>query len=267
MRRQIAAVAVVALLLFAGCNGGSSPAAPTTDAPADTGPTNDTTQDAERVHETPLDASAVGDAHVEALRDAGTYTIQSNATQSSSAQNTTFETNTVVRGDVSTGAVFTRTESRQQNVEGFAFANGTAYQRFEMSGDARYVQADQRMGNASQYARSSVESFVVLFNFTHTGTQRVDGATVHVYEAAGVESLNTSAPAFRGLNKSMVESSSATLHVREDGVVTRAGYDITVTARGQEQTVTATQEYTALGETDVSPPEWIGEAQQNATNQ
>lgn len=231
-----------------------------------TAPSNETPANADPVHETPLDASAVGDAHVEALSDGGTFTIVSNATQSMAGQNTTVETGTLVRGDLSTGAVFTRTESRQ-TLEGFAFANGTAYQRYETGDEPQYVQADQRMGNASQYARSSVESFVVLFNFTHSGTQTADGETVHVYEASGADSLNTSSPAFSSLNESMIDSANATLHVRDDGVVTQAGYDITVTARGQEQTVTATQEYTKLGETDVSPPEWIGEAQQNATSQ
>jgi hypothetical protein len=266
MRRQIAAVAVVALLLFAGCNGGSGPASTPDDPMTTAAPGGETPADADPIYETPLDVSSVADAHVEALNEGGTFTMVSNATQSSSEQNTTAETSTVVRGDLSSGAVFTRTESRQQNVEGYAFANGTAYQRFTMGDDVQYIQADERVGNASQYARSSVETFVGLFNFTHSGTQSSDGATVHVYEAAGVENLNTSAPAFRGVNESMVESADATLHIREDGVVTLASYDITVSAQGQEQTVTAVQKYTDIGETDVSPPEWIGEAQ-NATSQ
>ena len=219
------------------------------------------------IYEVPLDASAVADAHVEALRDAGTYTMQSNATQSRSGQNATIESNTVVRGDFSSGAVFTRSESRQQTVEGYAFGNGTAYRRFVMGDQVQYAQASGQMGNATQYASSSVETFVTLFNFTYAGTQSADGSTVHVYEAAGAESLNTSAPAFRGLNESMVDSANATLHVRDDGVVTQAGYDITVTARGQTQSITATQSYAAIGETDVSPPEWIGEARSNTTSQ
>lgn len=261
MRRQIAAVAVVALLLLAGCNGGSAPSTPEdqmTTAP------NETAQ-AGPIHETPLDPTTVGDAHVEALADAGTFTVVSNATQS--AANTTRETGSVVRGDLSTGAVSTHSESGQQTVDRYAFANGTAYQRLAMGDRVQFQQADQQMGNATQYARSSVESFVTLFNFTYDGTQTVDGSTVHVYEAPDAGSLNTSAPAFSQINESMIDSANATLRVREDGVVTQATYEISVTARGQSQTLTATQEYRAIGETDVSPPAWIGDAQQNATSQ
>lgn len=225
-----------------------------------------TTADGDPLYEVPLDASAVGDAHMEALQNAGTYTMYSNATQSSGGQNTTVDSSTIVRGDLSSGAAFTRSESRQQTVEGYAFGNGTAYRRFVMDDQVQYAQAG-RMGNATQYARSSVETFVTLFDFTYAGTQSVDGSTVHVYEAAGADRLNTSAPAFRSLNESMVDSANATLHVREDGVVTQAGYDITVTARGQTQSIEATQSYASIGETDVSPPAWIGEARSNTTSQ
>ncbi|WP_232686065.1 DUF7537 family lipoprotein [Halobacterium zhouii] len=261
MRRQIAAVAVAALLLFAGCNGGTATTTPEN-------PMTTTPADGEPIYETPLDASAVADAHVEALRDAGTYTMQSNATQSRASQNTTIETSTLVRGDLSSGAVFTHSESRQGTVEAFAFGNGTAYRRLAMGDQIRYMQAGQRTGNATQYARSSVQTFVTLFNFTYAGTQSADGSTVHVYEASGVEGLNTSAQAFAGrLNESMVENANATLHVRDDGVVTQANYNLTVSVGGQTQTLTATQQYTKLGETTVSPPEWIDEARANTTSQ
>lgn len=256
MRRQTATLAVVALLLVAGCTalGGGG----TTDAPGD-GQTGDA------IYETPLDGDAVADAHAAALSDAGSYTIESNATQSSSARNQTTETSTLIRGDLESGAVYTRTAARQQTVEGFGFANGTAYQRYATGDRVQYVNATGRMGNATGYARSTVAQFAGLFEFSYAGTETVDSTTVHVYEAAGSDALNTSAPAWSALNESDVQSVEATMHVREDGVVTRAGYDITVTMQGSQQRVDATQRFTAIGDTSVEPPAWIPDARHNTT--
>lgn len=256
MRRQTATLAVVALLLVAGCSafggGGTT-----------TGPDDGQTGDA--LYETPLDAEAVADAHAAALRDAGSYTVESNATRTDSSRNQTTETSTLIRGDLDSGAIYTRTAARQQTVEGFGFANGTAYQRFATGDRVQYMNATGRLGNATQYARGTVAQFAGLFNFSYAGTSTVDGTTVHVYEASGPGALNTSAPAWSMLNESDVESAQATLHVREDGVITRAGYDITVTLQGSQQRVDVTQRFTAIGETTVEPPVWIPDARQNTS--
>ncbi|MFB6072743.1 MAG: hypothetical protein ABEJ88_07230 [Halobacterium sp.] len=259
MRRTLATLAVAALLVTAGCSafGGGGTDATTTSPPAgDAG---------DPVYETPLNASAVADEHLAALEAAGSYTVESTAVSESSARNATRETNTVIRGDLGSGAVFTRTAARQQVVEGYAFANGTGYQRFEMPDQTRYVNATGRLGNASQYARGTVASFVGLFEFSYAGTTTENGQTVHVYEAEGASSLNTSAPAFASLNESNVKAANATLHVRSDGVVVLASYDITVSLRGNTQRVDATQRFTNVGSTDVSPPAWIPEARANVT--
>lgn len=254
MRRQFAALLVVALVAVAGCAGGSGPAASGADGPSD-----------DPIHETPLDAEAVADAHVDALSDAGSYTIQSDATQSTSAQNRTVETSGEVRGDLSSGAVFSRTETSQRTVELYADGDGTAYQRFVVGNQTQYQNAAGQAGNATQYARGTVASFVGLFDFAYEGTEDVDGETVHVYDAADAASLNTSAPAFGQLNESNIDAASATLHVRDDGVVTMAGYNVTVTFQGATQSIETTQCFTGIGETDVAAPDWLDEATGNSS--
>jgi hypothetical protein len=253
MRRQLAALLVVALVAVAGCAGAGGPAADGSDASS-----------GEPLHETPLDAESVGDAHVDALADAGTYTIESNATQESSARNGTVETGGVVRGDVASGAVFSRTDTAQRTVELYADGDGTAYQRFVAGERTQYRDATGQAGNATQYARDTVTSFVDLFDFSYAGTEDVDGQSVHVYEADGAASVNTSSPAFAQLNQSNVDEASATMHVDGDGVVRLAGYDITVTVRDRTQSIETTQRFTELGSTEVAEPDWLSEAASNA---
>lgn len=264
MRRQFTTLAVVALLVVAGCAAGGSGDGTTTAPEGSTTEATETTTQ-EPIYEPPLDASEMADAHRTVLEDAGSYTVESNSTQETSQRNGTTETTTLVRGDLSSGAVYTRTAARQQTIEGFGFGNGTAYQRYETSDQLQYVNASGRMGNASQYAGSTVESYVGLFNFSYAGTTTENGETVHVYEAEGASELNTSAPAFGTLNESNVDAVNATMHVRDDGLVTLAGYDLTATMQGVQQRVDVTQRFTGVGDTAVEEPAWLDEAKANAT--
>lgn len=264
MRRQFTALAVVALLVVAGCSGGGGGDGTTT-APGDTTTAVDATT-AEPIYGPPLDATEVADAHYAALEDAGSYSVESNATQELSSQNRTTATSTLIRGDLASGAVYTRTAAQQQTIEGYGFGNGTAYQRFQTNDQVQYVNASGRMGNASQYARTTIESYVGLFDFSYAGTTTENGETVHVYEAEGASELNTSAPAFGTLNESNVDAASATMHVREDGLVTLAGYDLTATIQDVEQRVDVTQRFTGVGETTVEEPSWLGEAEENVSS-
>jgi len=261
MRRQFATLAVVALVLVAGCAAGGGDG--TTTVPGDNTTTGDGTTADGPVYETPLNATEMADEHLAALESAGSFTVTSDAAQT--AQNTTTETGTEIRGDLSSGAVFTRTDTNRRVIEGYSFGNGTAYQRYEIGNRTQYVNASGRMGNASSYARGTVASYVPLFEFEYAGTTTEDGESVHVYEAEGTDAVNTSARAFQGLNESNFQSSAATMHVRGDGLVTRAGYDITVTLRGTEQRIDVTQRFSALGETTVESPAWLGEARGNTS--
>lgn len=253
MRRQLAALLVVALVAVAGCAGAGGPAS---DGDGSSG---------DPIYETPLDAEAVADAHMDALRGAGSYTIESDASQTVAGQNRTVETSGEVRGDLSSDAVFSRTESSQRTFELYADGDGTAYQRFVVGNQTQYRNVSGQAGNATQYARTTVSSFVGRFDFTYQGTEDVGGETVHVYEAAEASSLNTSSPAFAQLNESNIDAASATLHVRDDGVVTMAGYNVTVTFQGRTQSIETTQRFTAIGETDVAPPDWLSEAKSDGS--
>jgi len=251
MRRKLAALLVVALVAAAGCAGGSGPAADGSNG--------------DPIYETPLDADTVADAHVDALSDAGSYTIESEGTQTMAGQDKTAETSGEINGDMASDAVLSRTESRQRTIELYAAGDGSAYRKFVAGDQTRYQNVSGQAGNATQYARTTVGSFVGLFDFSYEGTEDVDGETVHVYGAEGAAAVNTSSRAFGQLNESNVDAASATLRVRDDGVVTTAGYNLTVTFQGQTQSVNTTQRFTAVGETDVVEPDWLSEAQSNSS--
>ncbi|SEW29134.1 DUF7537 family lipoprotein [Halobacterium jilantaiense] len=253
MRRKLAALLVVGLVAVAGCAGGSGPAADG----------NTTTGDP--IYETSLDADTVTEAHIDALGDAGSYTIESEGTQTMAGQNQTVETSGEINGDMASDAVFSRTEGVQQTVELYAAGDGTAFRTFIAGDRTRYQNVSGQAGNATQYARTTVQSFVGLFDFSYEGTEDVDGETVHVYGAEGGAAVNTSSRAFGQLNESNIDAATATLRVRDDGVVTTAGYNLTVSFQGQTQSVNTTQRFTAIGDTDVAEPDWLSDAQSNTS--
>jgi hypothetical protein len=254
MRRYLAVLAVVALVAAAGCAGlGADGSQPAGDAAGDP------------LYETPLDADAVADGHLDAVERAGSYTIVANSTQTLRERNQTTTSSSVVAGEFSTNAVYTRTNAQSRTIELYAFGNGTAYQRFATGGEVQYRQAPGRVGNATQYARGTVARAVGLFAFEYAGTESADGSTVHVYEAEGAGTLNTSAPAFRRLNQTNVDAANATLRLRDDGRLVSVSYDVTITVQGTTQRVQTTQRFVDVGATDVSPPAWIGDARANTT--
>ncbi|MCD2199889.1 hypothetical protein LPA44_08270 [Halobacterium sp. KA-4] len=255
MRKQIAAVAVAALLVFAGCsaggNGGATTAPETTAAGGDP------------VYDSPLDAQTVAQAHESVVRDAGSFTLVSTSNQTQGNQSFGVESSTAV--DLATAAYFSRQEASGQTIEQYGFGNGTAYQRISMaSGQTQYT-VPQQSPNTSQLAGSQLASFVGAFSFSHTGTETIDGTETYVYEASGVEDLNQSAPGFSSLDTENVTSMSAQVYVTDDGLVKQFGYSLTVSTSNGEASVATEQQYVDVGSTTVSEPVWLDEARANTS--
>ncbi|MFC3477019.1 DUF7537 family lipoprotein [Halobacterium litoreum] len=247
MRRQSATLAVAALLLVAGCTAlGGSGGGDATDANSDP------------LYETPLDTDAVVDAHVDAVRDAGTFTFETNNSYGESPSQVL-----VFRGDLDTGAVYVTSRSGDSPFQMYRFGNGTAYERRVDDGEVFYDDAANAVDGASNWVGEGVRVPLDLFDFAYVGTTTADGETVHVYEAEGPSSL---APSDGWLSRDdvTVESARATLEIGESGVVKRASYAFTVDDTGGTTSVSVTRTYSNLGETDLSPPAWIPTAR-NAT--
>lgn len=265
MRKQIAAIGVAVLLVFAGCSaggdGGGTTAAPETTgtAPGDT----TTATDTEPVYDSPLDAATVAENHESAIRDAGTFTLVSTSNQTQGDQS--FGVTSSIAADLETGEYFSRQNANSRIVETYGFGNGTAYQRLELSeNETRYV-VPQQSTNTSQLATGNIRSFVNAFAFDHVGTESVDDTSTHVYEASGFEDLNQSASGFGDLSEENVTSIDARVYVTDDGLVKQFEYSVSVSTENGEATVGVQQRYTDVGSTTVEQPSWLDEARENTS--
>ena len=262
MRHKFATVAVVALLVLAGCSAGGGGGDGTTTQTASNGTTQGDVSDP--VYETPLDGQTVAENHRSVIADANTFTLVSTSNQSRGNQSASSES--TLKANYESGAYSSVQQARGRTIEKYVFANGTAYQRFELStGDTRYT-VPQRTANASTIATGQVATFVDAFQYELVGTQTIDGTETYVYEASGVSDLNTSAPAFSNLDTENVSNVGAHVYITDEGLVKQFGYELGLTTNGQEASVNVTQRFTNLGETTVEPPAWIGEARANTTD-
>ncbi|UHH24533.1 DUF7537 family lipoprotein [Halobacterium noricense] len=252
MRKQIAAVAVAALLVFAGCSAGGGGG---TTAPG-------TADGAAPVYESPLNGTTVAENHEAVVREAGSFTLTTTSTQSQGDQSLTREGSTAL--DLASGAYFSNRTVGSQNVQQFGYGNDTAFQRVTAGNQTQYT-VPQQSPNASRLTSGQLASFVGLFEFSHTGTESVDGTTVHVYEANGVDAVNESAPGFANLDTENITNVSANVHITDDGLVKRFGYSISVDTGSGEASVSVGQRYVDVGSTTVSEPAWLDEARANTS--
>ncbi|AHG05337.1 hypothetical protein HALDL1_12575 [Halobacterium sp. DL1] len=254
MRRTTATVAVAALLLVAGCSAGGD----TTTTPA-----YDT--DAEPLYETPLDTEAVTDAHLAALREYGTFTIDTNATWKH-GDGDAVARELLVRGNLDTGAVYEHETTQGDVQQAYRFGNGTSYARLVSSGEVSYDRVLRGIGNATTYARGSLRGSLELFAFDYAGAKTVDGERVHVYHAEELDRPGEFGSSYLGEEENVtVNHAEATLQFREDGTLRRVDYTLDFEDDGRSRFTSITVRFQQLGDTDTSPPGWIPAAR-NATD-
>ncbi|WP_336037764.1 DUF7537 family lipoprotein [Halobacterium yunchengense] len=272
MRKQIAAVAVVALLLVAGCSTGGDGSATTTAPEATTAAPGDATTtasggdggdggDGSAVYETPLDAATVADNHEAVLREAGTFTLESTSNQTQGEQS--FGVTSSVAADLSSGAYLSTQDAQGRTVETYGYGNGTAYQRLTLSENETQYAVPQQTTNTSQLASGQIQQFVNGFSFEHVGAETVDGEETDVYEADGFGDLNRSAPGFEDFSEENVSSVTARLYITEDGLVKQFSYELTAQTETGEATIRLDQRYVDVGSTDVAEPDWLDEARES----
>lgn len=259
MRKQIAAIAVAALLVFAGCSAGGDGGATTTAAET----TGTTGGDASPVYESPLDGQTVAENHEAIIRDAGTFTLVSTSNQTQGDQS--FVVNSTTAVDMDSGEYFSRQETQGRSVEEYGYGNDTAFRKLSVaSGETQYSVPEQTP-NTSQLAGSQIASFVDAFALSHTGTEAVDGTETHVYEATGVEELNESAPGFSEIDVENVTSIDAQVYVTDDGLVKRFAYSLSMSTDQGNVSLGVDQRYAEIGSTAVEQPPWLDDARENTS--
>jgi hypothetical protein len=270
MRRSLLrAVAVVALVVVAGCGGGvsdgqdapssTSDAVPTgTPSPTPPPATSPTTVTETRTDERftyPPGWSATGvenatlalDTHYRAVL-AGpsatvTYRSREVVTDDGAANNTTLEMSV----DTGERRLFASIDGVDDHRQVF-FADGTLT-RWRVRDRAVVGRSTAHFGRVAQSVdRRVLTSQLLLYTLEHERTVRRNGSRAVVYDVTGVYDNTVSRTYGSG------ESGSGTLVVGERGRL--LALDTRVEYTGG--TVTYTYAQTRLGETEVATPEWIG---------
>lgn len=221
-------------------------------------------EDAPPAYEPPLGDTALRSDHLAALREAGTFTLELNSTVSDS-QEASYAYRSLVRARLGDGAVYT-TRRPAPVTQIYQFGNGTSFVRINGDDNVQYDRDPGVTTNAAEWARRPAVYALRLFEYRHAGVTTRDGERVHVYRASGAESLNKSALRFAYGEQVTAYAGNATLHVRENGLVTFVDIAYQVGTEERKRTVTWTARVSELGATDVSPPAWLSAAREQTGN-
>jgi hypothetical protein len=262
----LAAIAVTALLVTAGCTG-----LPET---GETQPSADAFPEASAVDE------SVFDAHSEALANTSfTLTVERIENESAPAPEQDFRySEERSRFLVEPGAAqylvhTTATGDGSLVVNGTTYSDGTTAYRLSREDGERDVSTLETVPPVFDESRgqylwqywfgsdtASFEHAAVNATFEREGVETVRGVPVMRYEAAGVDALSETRLWGDGASEQF-EAFSATLLLDEDGVVRQFEYEFVfaVTESGPRR-VAATYSLSDVGTTDVEEPEWMANA-------
>ncbi|MCG1003392.1 MULTISPECIES: hypothetical protein [Halobacterium] len=252
MSNRVAALAVVVLVLLAGCSGGLSGGDGSTDgASSDLPPVAE--QSWANDNET-VDYERLQEQHANALSNATSYEYtQGSATEDGVESNTRL----AVDREASTVLLETSTARDQsERVQHTYVADGVAYSQSGTDGDYQYSSQNvtdeqfQRLVTQTSQLRTTGGVFDAL-NFEYAGTE--DGA--YRFEADDIASSEETS-----FNASNVVESSATLVVDEDGYVRTLSLTLTVDQGDGERTASLEFSTSGVNETSVEEPSWTDEA-------
>ena len=261
----LAVVALVALLVLAGCSGAADggPASGGADgASAGAGAQDDATPTPSGpVYELPSSGDALAGAHDAALQSAGSFTAETNVTSRDDATGQVISIVATSAVDRDTGAVLMHADvgsGVEQTV--YVAPSGEAYQRASASGSVAYQRLEAAPDVTSLY-RLPVASLVDESTLAYVGRDEVDGVPVAVYEVTDLESLVS--PAGVGstgaAGAESIQSFDVRLAVSADGLVRLLDYHVVVDLDGETRSMAMRIEYRDVGSTTVERPDWVDE--------
>lgn len=245
MKRIVASVLVAALLALAGCVG-SLPG---------TGPTLDDVEYPNGVSDGGVNATALVDAHEAGLENRS-FTLEMTLTGASENESQSYAVRNAVSADRSRMLAHTNTSTGTTDVY---FTADRVYQRSVLDGRTSY-DVRERTSRAPQAAPGPLtgvrflRQYLSTANFTPTGVTVDDGTTLIVLTADTASLVNNS--------MTNVTRFDARVLVDERGVVHRATLDYAaVSADGETISGSTTLRVTDIGETTVTEPDWLDEAE------
>lgn len=248
MGQRFAAGVLAVLLLTAGCLGGPSDG--TTTEPSGETTTVAETTTAEPTYPDGFGASGVTNAslaastHAEALLASEGFTFAFNVTRTNGGEQRGVYVSRVDLTDRQTRTYVSRPGTTYVQF----FGEGTVHEKITQNGDTTYRSYNASIPLNGTTGRSTVEQ--LLSGVEYGEATAVEGG--YEYESASLRD----AEGIVGVKRANVSEFSATVFVRESGVVETVSYTATYTKGGQERTVTAALSVRAVGSTDVERPDW-----------
>lgn len=266
----LATIAVVALLVVAGCSGLSvtDETQPSTEVPSGDFP-----------NASAIDQS-VFDTHTRVLADTSfALTIERTEKKSNPRAETNFTyRNETSRFRVAPGAsrYLVRTNATGEDsllVNGSVYSDGnTTYQLSREDGETDVTTRDDTLPvfdeSSDQYlwqlwfgtGAGRLERPAINATFQREGVETFQGVPVMRYEATGVDALSDTRLWDEDASEQF-ESFSATLLLDEDGVIRHYEYELVLpVVENRPRRIAASYTLTDVGRTDVEEPEWVANA-------
>ncbi|MDR5672160.1 hypothetical protein RH858_03190 [Halalkaliarchaeum sp. AArc-GB] len=273
MRRTIAILAVAVLLVTAGCTalapGDDPDATPTepTDTPAtEPGETDDESAAEEQpwIEDGELDADALEGAHIEAVMDAGSFTVASEIATSHDGEDHPipwFENQTL---DTAWNLEHERqlfdNEFRDTPEQLTLYTEGDTMYVREIAGDDTQYSVDSIDRSTDEFTaemRSDARTgtgAISEWSFTFEETQQCGELTCYQFTGTDFEG-DRDVPG-------TVTDGEATLVVDERGIIRELTQEFDGETDGQDVHVVETSEYLEVGETTLPEPAWVEDARE-----
>lgn len=213
------------------------------------------------VYPAPLeDGQSIVDAHAAELEAAGSFTYRDTTRI---RVNGTLEVNqtTLALFDSDSGAVLVeRYSDRAGRRLVYGDGAGATYERLEPpDGAVRYGQPLSGAARASRYRTPGITSLLGDVEYTYEGTTRLDGVRVHEYAATSPDQVE-GAIARDATGPAVETTVDVRVFISADGVVRRMTVRMVQRDGARTRALNSTLAYTAIGETTVPEPDWLGTA-------
>ena len=282
LRSALPTLLVVCCLVLAGCTGGTGQTETTaktieststaTDATTNTATTTDESAKTASRSETTVEtangstAERLAAAHAASLRAASSFTYRQRVslTGSKDGKTETLALTETARVDATANRVLVRENvSGMKTTRTYVSAAGDTYQRTEIP-NADIVQYDRpvREYSVEAYRNRSVGSFLRAFEFESAGTATRDGRQVRVYEVTSLEQVRHPDANVTRFDPADVTAIELRLFVADSGLIESITYRVEATVEGERRTFRYRIAYDDVGDTDVSPPSWLDEAEE-----
>jgi hypothetical protein len=260
MSKPLGALAVVALVLLAGCSGGvTGDGSSSGDAdPTETIP--DVSEQQWANAEQRVDFETLWSVHADALANESAYEFSSS--QSSETGTSTESTVAVDRDAERMRFTTTSSQGEGEQTRATYVAGGEVYTHSDINGESRYMVQNTTWEEVEQFVAEqsgigNTGGVSAALEWEHVGVE--DGQ--YRFEADSIVASNETS-----FDAENVVESSGTLVVDETGYVAEFSIALTIETENGEEAASVSYSTTGVGETTVEEPSWTDEAADSSSS-